>query len=396
VTQYALRPSVLLVFLAAANFLAMTVWLMLGPLLVELAAVFHTSVAITGQLTAATAVTWALTAFLAGPVSDIYGRRRMLLAGLMLTVLGTLSAAFAWNFGALLAFRCLTGVGAAMIPPNCLATIADVFPPAQRGKAMGWVISATGLGTAFGVPLVTLLSGIGGWRVPFYVVGALLLFLWVLLWVWFPTSQARHTGSFVGHFQAVGVQAALWFVLAANCLQVMAFMGLSSYLAAYLMHTYRLSAGATAMPLVAAGLGVIAGSLVGGRVAGQSSRVAVVALAFVGGGFGAALVFMTDLSPWVTVLLAFSVAGLLPLSWPVTAVLLTELAGQSRATATGLFAVSNQLGAVGGASLGGVMLVLGGFPLVGLFCLVTAALAAGVLRGKVHQAVTNPMPLSPS
>jgi predicted MFS family arabinose efflux permease len=265
----------------------------------------------------------------------------MLLTGLMLTVLGTLSAAFAWNFGALLAFRCLTGVGAAMIPPNCLATIADIFPPIQPGKAMGWVISATGLGTAFGVPLVALLTDIGGWRVPFYVVGALLLLLWGLLWVWFPMSQAGHTDSFVVHFQAVGMQDALRFVLAANCLQVVAFMGMSSYLATYLMHTYRLSAGATALPLIVAGLGVIAGSLVGGRVAGQASRVTVVALAFMGGGVGAVLVFMMDISPWVTVLVAFGVAGLLPLSWPVTAVLLTELAGQSRATATGLFAVSN-------------------------------------------------------
>ena len=376
----------------------MTVWLMLGPLLVELATVFHTSVAVTGQLTAATAITWALTAFLAGPVSDIYGRRRMLLTGLMLMVLGTLSAAFAWNFGALLAFRCLTGVGAAMIPPNCLATIADVFPPHQRGKAMGWVISATGLGTAFGVPLVALLADIGGWRVPFYVIGACSCPLMGSLvgLVSQRATPAGHSGSFVAHFQAVGGTAALWCVLAANCLQVMAFMGMSSYLAAYLMHTYRLSAGATALPLTVAGLGVIAGSLVGGRVAGQASRVAVVALAFVGGGFGAALVFTTDISPWVTVLLAFGVAGLLPLSWPVTAVLLTELAGQSRATATGLFAVSNQLGAVGGASLGGVMLALGSFPLVGLFCLVTAVMAAGVIHAKVQQTAEGHRPLVPS
>jgi predicted MFS family arabinose efflux permease len=216
------------------------------------------------------------------------------------------------------------------------------------------------------------------------------------LWVWFLTNQTGPTGSLVAHFRAVGVQAALWFVLTANCLQVMAFMGISSYLAAYLMHTYRLSAGATALPLVVAGCGGIGGSLVGGRVAGQACRVPVVALAFVGGGCGAALMFMTDISPWVTVLLAFGVAGLLPLSWPVTAVLLTELAGQSRATATGLFAVSNQLGAVGGASLGGVMLALGSFPLVGMFCLVTAALAAGVLCGKVQRAIASPLPLSPS
>jgi MFS family permease len=95
-------------------------------------------------------------------------------------------------------------------------------------------------------------------------------------------------------------------------------------------------------------------------------------------------------------MLAFAVAGLLPLSWPVTAVLLTELVGQSRATATGLFAVSNQLGVVGGASLGGVMLALGSFPWVGIFWLVTAVMAAGVILAKVPRAVASPMPLSPS
>ena len=89
----------------------------------------------------------------------------------MLMVLGTLSAAVAWNYGALFACRCLTGVGAAMIPPNCLATVADIFPPDQRGKAMGWLVSASGLGTAFGIPLVAFLADLGGWRFPFYVLG---------------------------------------------------------------------------------------------------------------------------------------------------------------------------------------------------------------------------------
>jgi predicted MFS family arabinose efflux permease len=90
--------------------------------------------------------------------------------------------------------------------------------------------------------------------------------------------------------------------------------------------------------------------------------------------------------------LACGVAGLLLLSWPVTAVLLMELAGQSRATATGLFAVSNQLGAVGGASLGGLMHSLGSFPVVGLFCLVTAVIAAAAVRYKVQQAAESCQP----
>jgi MFS transporter, DHA1 family, inner membrane transport protein len=397
-TRSSVPAAVLLVFLAAALFLAMTVGLMLGPLLVELATVFHTSVAVTGQLAAATAITWALTAFLAGPVSDTYGRRRMLLTGLLLMGLGTLSAAGAWTYEALFACRCLTGVGAALISPNCLATVADLFPPAQRGQAMGWLVSASGLGTAMGLPLVALLVELGGWRLPFMALGVLLVLVWGLLWVWFPrsTRQPGHAVSLGTHFRTVGGIARLWWVLAANGLQVMAFIGMSSYLAPYLMRTYQLSAGETALPLMIAGLGVITGGLLGGRVAGQAYRLDAVAGAFVGGGLGAVLVFTTAISPWATVMVAFGVAGLLLLSWPVTAVLLTEHAGPSCATATGLFAVSNQLGAVGGASLGGVLLALGSFPLVSLLCLGTATTAAVVIHTKVQTAAEGRRPLVPS
>src|SRR5262249_62064399 len=98
--------------------LAMTVGLMLGPLLVALATAFHTSVAVTGQLTAATALPWGLTALLAGPVSDTYGRRRLLLTGLLLLMLGTLGAAGARAPGGPVASPRLTGpAGAPTAPP---------------------------------------------------------------------------------------------------------------------------------------------------------------------------------------------------------------------------------------------------------------------------------------
>jgi len=50
-----------------------------------------------------------------------------------------------------------------------------------------------------------------------------------------------------------------------------------------------------------------------------------------------------------------------------------------------LFALSNQLGVFGGASLGGLMLALGGFALVGLFCGVVAILAGVVIGLKVRE-----------
>ena len=85
-----LPPSALVIFLAIAMFLTFIVIVMLGPLLVDLAKEFRTSVAVTGQLTAATSFTWALTALVAGALSDTYGRRLITLLSLILMAAFTL------------------------------------------------------------------------------------------------------------------------------------------------------------------------------------------------------------------------------------------------------------------------------------------------------------------
>jgi len=66
-------------------------------------------------------------------------------------------------------------------------------------------------------------------------------------------------------------------------------------------------------------------------------------------------------------------------SVPVLTTLIMHLAGQSRGTAGGMFAASNQFGGVVGASAGGLMLSLGGYTAVGLLCLVAAVLSASVV-----------------
>ena len=139
------------------------------------------------------------------------------------------------------------------------------------------------------------------------------------------------------------------------------------------------------LPLMLAGLGVIAGSLMGGRVAGHGHRLRLISVSFLVGALVVSLVFTTHISAWITVGLSFGAVGLMFVSTPVAALLLTELAGQSRATATGMFVVSNQLGVLGGASIGGLMLSLGGFPMVGMFCSAAAAAAAVVVRYKVRE-----------
>ena len=244
-------PILLLVLLSAGVFLVRTVWLMLGPLLVELAAAFQTSVAVTGQLAGAIGLSWGITAPLVGPVSDTYGRRKVGLTGLLLMAIGTLGSVLAWSYGVLLACRLLTGVGAAMIPPNSIATIADHFPLAQRGTPISVLISASFFGVVIGTPLVALLAGIGGWRWPFYGVGALLIAVWVLQWRWFPrrTHPATPSFAFVAHFREATRSLGIWYVLAANVCYQVAALGIFTYLAANLRHTYGMTARETVVPL---------------------------------------------------------------------------------------------------------------------------------------------------
>lgn len=376
----------LLLPLLAAISLAMTAGLMVGPLLIELSREFDTSVAVTGQLAAATFITWGITGPLVGPVSDAYGRRFVALTGLALLALGTLGSALAWGYGPLLAFRLVTGAGGAMVTPNSIAIMADMLPAERRGKAVGWLASSAWLGAAVGAPAAALLLDVGGWRLPFYVVGGLVLALWGVLWVWLPEAARTPPKplAFFAHFREATHGAGTWYVIGAGILVQTAFFGVLTYLAAYLIETYGVREGETALPLALAGAGAIAGSLLGGYAAGHLRRLAILFVALVAGGLAAGAVFNTELSLWGTVALSFAALVFLGMAMPVLVIVIMELAGRSRATASGLFASSNQLGGVSGSAAGGLLLALGGFPLVGLFCLAAAIAAAVLLRARVR------------
>jgi predicted MFS family arabinose efflux permease len=176
----------------------------------------------------------------------------------------------------------------------------------------------------------------------------------------------------------------IWHVLGANALYQAAAFGLFTYLATFLIRTYGMRAGDTALPLALALLGAMLGSVLGGMVAGRAWRIAGVALTLGGGGMLGGMAFMVGVSPWLTVLLASAGAVLLTVFEPVTWTLTAELAGESRATANGMLATSNQLGAMTGASVGGVVLAFGGFSLVGVFCLSAAVVSALVIGAKVR------------
>ena len=79
-----------------------------------------------------------------GRLGDMAGRRRIYIIGFCIFVVAAGLAGFSgWiNLPTLIAAKALQGVGSAMIQGNGMATILGVFPDAQRGKALGYHLSA--------------------------------------------------------------------------------------------------------------------------------------------------------------------------------------------------------------------------------------------------------------
>jgi EmrB/QacA subfamily drug resistance transporter len=107
---------------------------------------------------------------LGGRLADLLGRRRLFMAGLMLFTVSSLLDGLAWSEGSLIAFRCLQGLGAAMMSPAALSILTTTFQEGrERNRALGIWGAVAGSGGAAGVLLGGVLTSAFSWPWIFYV-----------------------------------------------------------------------------------------------------------------------------------------------------------------------------------------------------------------------------------
>lgn len=115
-----------------------------------------------------------------GRLGDMHGHRRIYLSGFALFVVGSGLCGLSPSSGALIGFRALQALGAAMLASNSPAILTGNFPAFERGRALGLQATMTYLGLTVGPSLGGWLTGAFGWRSVFYInvpVGALAVWL---------------------------------------------------------------------------------------------------------------------------------------------------------------------------------------------------------------------------
>ncbi|RLI25845.1 MAG: hypothetical protein DRO52_03430, partial [Candidatus Hecatellales archaeon] len=156
----------------------------------ELKRVFAVDVAVMALTVTVFMIPYSVLQLFFGPLSDIYGRKRVVAAGLSVYTAGALLAAASTSIASFMASRLVQGVGAAIALPVAMAMLGDEFPPSQLGKAMGGYSVAITLGNALG-PLTGGLMATLDWRLAFIVMALPPLAVILLLKGWKPARPPR-------------------------------------------------------------------------------------------------------------------------------------------------------------------------------------------------------------
>ncbi len=190
---------------------------------------FHLSEAQVGFLASVVAVSWALSSLVFGAVSDRFGRRAVLIPGVLIFSLLSWLSGLARSYEELLVIRALMGVAEGPCWTVINAINEETSDPKRRGRNVGVVVSAAALIGLFVAPILTTqIAAHLGWRWGFFIAGAPGLLMAFFVWK-FVREPEHATNAESGHVGSISLASYLSILKFPNvwlcCLGAAGFMG---------------------------------------------------------------------------------------------------------------------------------------------------------------------------
>lgn len=354
--------------------------LVISPVLPDIAAGFEVSPAAAGLAVSVYGLALAMSAPVVGLYADRWPRRRLIALGLGLFAVALIFTASAPNLLFLALAQAAAGVGAGLYLPAAYAYVGDAAALAERGRAMGRVMSGWAFAMILGVPLGGLLGAWLGWRGLFLtlsVLGAMAaLSLIGLPSVRDPDAVKRSPLAVLTDLRG-SLNAGV--VLAVNFLNMGAFYGVYTYLGTYLRELHGWSSAAAGGLVLFYGLGLLVSTFSGSLLDRWGKAQVVVRAALV-------LAVVLASLPWaglsgVSLAAAALCWGLAQGSFLTSlASLAAEVSDRARGAMMALLSATTYLGVMVGAAAGGWFFASFGYIALALICgaanLIGAALFA--------------------
>lgn len=406
-----LRDRIIVALLCSVIFCSGADLLIMTPILPQLVRELGVDVSLGSWWITIYAATTAGFALIFGPISDRFGRRPILIAGIAVLGLGTFACSRAGGFLGMLGARALAGTGAGLLVTSTTSYVGDHFDSRTRAEVMGWVMSGFFLSLILAMPLGAFLAGRLGWSRMFIVLSSVIFTVLVLLALVLPQprheQRSEHAGiaSALNAYRTLLKERRVLGVLLMSAAIGMSMTMFSLYSSPWMEATYGLDTTARGMVYAVGGPAVLLSGPIAGRLSNRFGRVALILSASV---VMACMQIAMPFSPLAgeavdqsitTAGLHFSTFG--RVMWPVAAptlllFFLVMMAGSSRSAPFQTLALEvvspdqrgalsairnsfNQGGSGLGAALGGVLWSNSGHPYAAVCFVAAAATVAGVV-----------------
>lgn len=280
-------------------------------------------------------------------------RKRAVQLLILFFTLANLSSAFATDYNTMVITRFLAGLphGAYFGLAGVLA--GSMVPGTMRGRAIAWVMLGLSVANVGGVPLVTMLGQMAGWRSMFYIVAFIGLLTAVLITIFVPWREAEAGASVRRELTALK-SPQVWLAMATGIVGFGGFFAVYSYISPTLTEEAGLKINLVPIALALYGLGMVVGSLIGGRLADWSVFGAIKLSSIL---MAATMVIFAAVASWVipTMIMVFVLGAVGSLLIPSLQTLLMDSAPHAQSLAASLnhsaLNVANALGAALGAAV---------------------------------------------
>ena len=282
-----------------------------------------------------------------------WNRRALLIALMGIYALGNFASALAPGYLSLNLMRFLTGLPHGTYFGVAALVAATLAPPGARARAVGLVMLGLTGATLVGVPIAAILGQYFGWRAAFVFVGFIAVLAMVMVRRGVPDMPATAGASPLRELDALR-RPQVWLTLGIGAIGFGGMFAVFSYIKPTLTEVAGLSVGHVPFVLALFGLGMVAGNLVGARLADKSLMRTIGGLLV--WSVAVLVLFVFAAQHVVTAAIATFLIGTVVAIGPALQIRLMDVAGEAQTLAAALnhsaFNMANALGAwLGGLAI---------------------------------------------